>query len=143
MNREDLVRTAMNLDNPDQHSYYSDDFQWTDSLGSPPMDKRAWFGMSDLMRSAFPDLSYDIESVREEGDRVAVTGRFAGTFSNDLDLSPVGMGTIPATGARVKFPSSTALVSFEGDKVSKIHAAGTGPDAGMPGFLKALGAPTG
>jgi predicted ester cyclase len=138
MKRVDLVRSAFDLDNPNSASYLADNFQWSDSLGSPPMNKSAWLGMGDTMRSAFPDLSYVIEDIREEGDGVAVTGRFAGTFTNDFDLSPAGMGTFRATGARVNFPSSTALVSFEGDKISKIRELGTGPDAGMQGFLKAL-----
>jgi predicted ester cyclase len=140
MNRIELVKAAFDVDNPDRYSYLSDDFQWTDELGSPPMDKRTWLGMSDMIEPAFPDLSVVIEDIREEGDGVVITSRFRGTFKKDLDLSPLGMGVIPATGKVVGFPSGTDLVSFSNGKISEMHNRDTGPDAGMAGFFKALGA---
>jgi predicted ester cyclase len=139
MNKLELVKSSLNFDNPDRNSKISDDFQWTDAIGSPPMDKNAWLGMGQLMEAAFPDLTYVIKDIRDEGDYVAVTGHFSGTFSNDFDLSAIGMTVVPATGAAVDFPTSTIQVSVNGDKISKIHDPGTGPDAGMAGFLKALG----
>jgi len=48
------------------------------------------------------------------------------------------MGVIPATGAVVRFPTRTLHVSFDGDQISGIHDADAGPDAGLPGILKAL-----
>jgi hypothetical protein len=39
MNKIELVRAAFDLDDPDQYSHYSDDFQFTDALGNPPQDK--------------------------------------------------------------------------------------------------------
>jgi predicted ester cyclase len=139
MNRVDLVRSAFNLDNPNSLSYIADDFQWSDSLGSPPMNKAEWTKMSETMRAAFPDLGHVIEDIRQEGDQVLVTSRFTGTFTNDFDLTAIGAGKLPATGKSVDFPSSTARVSFGGDKITKIHDLSTGPDAGMQGFIKALG----
>ncbi|NIO13348.1 MAG: hypothetical protein GTO31_05630, partial [Xanthomonadales bacterium] len=85
------------------------------------------------------DIEYVIEDIREEGEGVRVVGRFAGTFTNDLDLSIMNLGVIPATGAPVDFPTSTSQVSFEGGKISRSHDTDTGPDAGVAGFLKALG----
>ena len=143
MNRIDIARSAFTYDNPDKTSHLSDDFQSTDALGSPPMDRSSWIAMGQPMESAFPDINYIIEDIREEGDGVAITGRFSGTFTSDFDLSVMGMGVIPATGAVVDFPSSTLQLSFDGDKISRIHNPSTGPDAGMPGFLKALGADMG
>jgi predicted ester cyclase len=140
MNRIELVKTAFDLNNPNRYSYLSDDFQWTDELGSPPMNRRTWLAMGDLMESAFPDISLIIEDIREEGDGVVVTSHFRGTFRNDLDLSPVGMGVVPATGKAVDFPSGTDLVSFDNGKISELHNRDAGPDAGMAGFLKAVGA---
>lgn len=140
MNRLDLARAAFNLNDPDQYSHFADDFQWSDSSGSATMNKSAWIAMGHLMRSAFPDLSYVLEDIREVGDEVAMTGHLAGTFTNDFDLSAVGMGTIPPTGKWVDFPRGTDLVSFEGDKVSRFYTRDTGADAGLPGFLKALNA---
>jgi hypothetical protein len=68
-----------------------------------------------------------------------VTTHFSGTFTNDVDLSAWGMGVMPATGKCIDFPSGTDLVSFDNGKISKLHSLDTGPDVGMPGFLKALG----
>jgi predicted ester cyclase len=144
MSKTDLIKTAWNLDNSEAEraAYLSDDFRWTDEMGSPPMDKESWLAMGRLMESAFPDLSYVIEDIQETGDCLAVTGRFAGTFTNDFDLSAMGMGVIPATGAPVAFPSSTARVCFDGDKILDVHDLGNGPDAGMAGFFQTLGGGT-
>jgi hypothetical protein len=92
--------------------------------------------------SAFPDVSTVIEDIREEGDGL-VSSHLGGTFTNDFDLAAMGMGVIPATGAALDFPTTTFPVSFYGDKISKPHDPDTGPDAGMTGFLKALGAEKG
>jgi predicted ester cyclase len=140
MNKTDIARSAFTWDNPDKESHLSDDFQSTDALGSPPMDKSSWLAMGSLMESAIPDISFVIKDIREEDDGVAITGRFAGTFTNDFDLSAMGMGVIHATGKAVDFQDSTLQLSFDGDKISRVHDPSTGPDAGMPGFLKALGA---
>ena len=139
MNKIEIARSAFTWDNPDKISHFSDDFQSTDALGSPPMDKSTWFAMGPLMESAIPDITYLIEDIRKEGDGVAITGRFSGTFTNDFDLSVMGMGVIPATGAAVDFPSSTLQLSFDGDKISRVHDPSIGQDAGMAGWLKALG----
>ncbi len=143
MNKIELVKSAFDLNNGDRFSFYSDDFQWTDSVGSPPMDKASFRAMAQPLQSAVPDLSLVIEDIREDGDNAVVTSHYAGTFTNDLDLSAVGMSAIPATGKAVVFPPQRDRVSFEGDKISEIHNLETGPDAGMPGFLKALGVKTG
>ncbi|MCL7453467.1 MAG: ester cyclase [Anaerolineae bacterium] len=99
--------------------------------------------MAKPLQSAFPDLSVVIEDIREDGDDVLVTSHYSGTFANDLDLSSVGMGAIPATGKGIVFPSQRDRVSFDGDQIAEIHNLETGPDAGMAGFIKALGADLG
>jgi len=50
------------------------------------------------------------------------------------------MAFLPATGAKVKFPTNKNRFSFEGDKIAHMHNIDTGPDAGFTGFLKAVGA---
>ena len=85
------------------------------------------------------NITYAVEEIREEGDGVAVAGRFAGTFTNDMDLSFMGMGVIPATGAALDFPISHLQVSFDGDKISRMHSPDTGGDAGTAAFVRTLG----
>lgn len=140
MNKIDIVREAFNLNDPDRAgSHLTDDFQGTDAVGSPPFDKASWTGMGYMLKAAFPDMDFVIEDIWEEGDNVMVMGHFAGTFTNDLDLSPMGMGVIPANGQAIVWPDSTSIVSFAGDKIVRSHDTATGPDAGFAGFFRPLG----
>lgn len=143
MDKVEIVKYAMNFDTPFEESekYFADNFQSTDSVGSPPFDKQAWFGMGQMMRASFPDITYEIEDIHQEGEDVIMKGRFVGTFENDFDLSAMNMGVIPATGKKVVFPDDSSRVSFDADnKIVSSHSLDTGPEAGMAGFMKALGA---
>jgi len=140
MGRIELVKAANEWGSPDRSALYTDDFQFTNALGGPPMDRNAWLGMADLMESAIPDISTVFEDIREEGDSLLVTSHWEGTFTNDFDLSALGLGVIPATGKVVVFPTSTVRMTFDGDKLCAVYDPATGPDAGMAGFLRALSA---
>lgn len=141
MNKIDIVKTAYSFGDPEQTSkYFSDDFQSTDSVGGPPMDKTTWFGMGEVMGSAMPDIDFVIEDIREEGDDVIVVGHISGTFENDFDISAMNMGVIPPSGKAVTFPSGTSRLSFAGDKISRVHSLDTGPNAGVTGLISALSA---
>ncbi|UCD53040.1 MAG: nuclear transport factor 2 family protein [Phycisphaerales bacterium] len=139
MNKIELARAAFDLDDPDQYSHYSDDFQFTDELGNPPLDKDTFIAGGQPVRSAVPDLAEVIEDIREEGDDVVVTSHFSGTFTNDLDLSAMGLGVVRATGKAVVWPTGSSRLSFDDGKVSEMHGLDTGPNAGLPGFLRGLG----
>jgi len=135
MNKIEIVKKAFSFDTPpeERKEYYSDDYQFVDSVGSPPQDKEAWFGMGQLMQASIPDLDFIFDEIHQEGE-------FTGTFKHDLDLSAMNMGVIPATGKVLNIPGGTSRISFTGDKVSKNHNLDTGPTAGMAGFLAAFGA---
>jgi predicted ester cyclase len=97
--------------------------------------------MGEILRASFPDMSFEVEELRQDGEDVVVKGRFVGTFENDFDMSDMNMGVIPATGKKIIFPYDTSRVSFDADnKIVAHHNLDTGPDAGMAGFMKALGA---
>jgi predicted ester cyclase len=139
MNKIDIVRNAFSFDDPEgSQELFSDDFQATDSVGGPPMDRAGWFGMGEMMRASFPDIDYVIDDIKLDGEDVLVVGRFKGTFQNDFDLSAMNMGVIPASGNAVEFPDGTSRVSFEGDKIARSHSLDTGPEAGMAGFIAVL-----
>lgn len=143
MDKVEIVKKAMNFDAPPEEtqSYIAENFQATDSIGGQPYDKQTWFGMGEILRASFPDMSYEIEELRQDGEDVVVKGRFVGTFENDFDMSDMNMGVIPATGKKIIFPYDTSRVSFDADnKIVAHHNLDTGPDAGMSGFMKALGA---
>jgi predicted ester cyclase len=137
MNKIDIVKKAFNFDSPPevQREYLTDDFQYTNSVGEPPMDIEAWLGMGEIMRASIPDAGFAIDDIRQEGEDVILVGRFTGTFKHDFDLSAMNMGVIPATGKALNFPAATSRISFDGDKISRNHNLDTGPNAGMAGFL--------
>ena len=140
MNKIDLVKETYSFEDFElSNSHLSDDFMGTDSVGGPPFDKAGWIGMGQMFKNSIPDIKVVIEDIHEHGDKVMITSHFTGTFTNDFDLSQMGMGVVQATGKMVTFPSSTSEVSLDGNKVSKTHNLETGPDAGFPGLLKALG----
>jgi hypothetical protein len=140
MNKIDIVRKAIGFETPvtEQKALFDDEYQFTDSIGGPAMDKAAWFAMGDLYRAAMSNPGYAIDEIHQEGEDVILTGRFTGTFVHDFDLSAMHMGVIKATGKPVKFSPSTSRISFKGDKIVHNHELGTGPNAGLPGFLAAI-----
>jgi predicted ester cyclase len=139
MNKIEFIRLVNDWTNPLRKDYYTDDFQLTNAQGAPPFDRDATLAMAQLMQSAMPDIRTAIEDIRKEGDDVVMTSHWEGTFVNDFDLSALGLGVTPATGKAVVFPTSTVRISFDGDKISRIHDRATGPDGGTAGFVKALG----
>ncbi len=144
MNKIDIAKETYSFaDLEKSNTHLSDNFQGTDEVGGPPFDKAGWIGMGQMFKHSFPDIKVVIEDVHEHGDKVMFTSHFTGTFTNDFDLSAMGMGVIPASGEKVTFPSSTSEISFDGDKVTGTHNLDTGPEAGFPGLLKALGVPAG
>jgi predicted ester cyclase len=141
MNKIDIVRAATGFGNTDQRMpFYTGDFQVTFESGDPPIDLATWFGMGAMVQGSFPDIKEIIDDIHEEGEDVILVSHFDGTFANSLDMSAMGMGVIPATGAPVKFPTNKNRFSFEGDKIAHMHNLDTGPEAGFAGFLKAVGA---
>jgi predicted ester cyclase len=123
MNKMDVIKKIS--DDTVAAMYLADDFTATDDAGSPTMNKEAWIGMGNLLRASVPDLKIAIEDISEEGDKVKGSGRFTGTFQNDLDLSAIGMGTIPATGRALNLKSNSWVVTFEGDKIKNWHTEGS------------------
>ena len=110
MNKQDIIREAFTVGNSGEH--LADKFQFVDSIGSPPTNKEAWLGMAQFLTGALPDLYFTIESIKEDGEDFLLTGSFTGTFTNDLDLSAMDMGVIPATGKKVTWPSSSSRVQL-------------------------------
>jgi steroid delta-isomerase-like uncharacterized protein len=79
---------------------------------------RQFFEMS---RAAFPDLTFVVEHMLEEGDTVMAHGRMEGTNEGEF------MGT-PATGSRVSVPFAD-VVRFGSDGLAVEHWGVT--DSGM------------
>ena len=69
--------------------------------------------------------------------RVAV--QITGTHTNDLDLTPMGMTKVPATGKSVSNPVEHPEITIKDGKITSIHVADVTPDGGVGGILKQLG----
>ena len=116
----------------------SDDFVFSGPVPEP-VGKEMWVGMQGLLLAAFPDWSFNLEDVKEEGNVATTTHHITGTHTGDLDLSPMGMPTIPTTGKAIDLPVEHAEITVEGDKIVKMHVGDVSPDGGLPGILKQIG----
>ena len=118
-------------------SHLSDDM----TLSGPtpePVSGEQWIGLAGTLAAAFPDWSYNLSDVQETGNGARTTHQITGTHTGDLDLSPMGMPVIPATGNAIKLPVEHADITVEGGKVVHVDAH-VPAGGGVPGILKQLG----
>ncbi len=101
------------------------------------MDKEGYIGMSHMLHGSLPDFKFVRTGLREEGDHVIMTGHFEGTFENDLDMSAMGVGVIPASGKKIVWSEVNVTVMVEGDKIAGEKPYGEG--GGLAAFLGPLG----
>jgi predicted ester cyclase len=104
-----------------------------------PVGAEAWLGLQKKLLTAFPDWAFNIEDLREEGDKVHCTVQISGTHKGALELPPdIGVPSIPATGKSIRLVREKVELTFKGDKIASIRSAAT-PGAGVPGILSQLG----
>jgi predicted ester cyclase len=120
------------------------DFQFIDPTTGQTLSADEWLGASQIMRAAFPDLTYNFEILEEKGNQVWVRNNFEGTHTGDWDLSRMGMGVLPATGKRVSTPFAVTVGTINADgKVTSIEVVEAEPDSGITGVMQQLGVNTG
>lgn len=115
----------------------TDDFQ----ISGPfpvPMGKDQWLGIQVAMKQAFPDWRFNLTNIEDHGDSATIYYYITGTHVGALDLTPMGLGVIPATSKPVKLPPEHADMRIVGGKVAamEVHGAEGG---GLPGLLKQIG----
>jgi hypothetical protein len=138
---EDIVRNLLAAIEADDMntamSYLSSDFQLSGPLPEP-IGAREWLGLHHALNQGMPDFSFNLKEVRADGNQVYTTVQISGTQTNDLDLSAMGMGVIPATGVAVQLPEEHPVATFDGDQIVSI---GLEPveGGGVPGILHQLG----
>ncbi len=118
-------------------SYLSRDFQLSGPVPEP-IGAREWLGLHHALNQGMPDFSFNLKEVRADGNRVYTTVQISGTQTNDLDLSAMGMGVIPATGAAVQLPQEHPVATFDGNKIVSIDLEPV-EGGGVPGILAQLG----
>jgi predicted ester cyclase len=141
MNPEEIVQAYLDAYNAGDletaATYYADDFQFSGPMPEP-VGPDMYLGISRIMRAAFPDISYDGRVVGSDGDVVYAEFTLSGTHNGDLDLRPMGMGVIPATGIHFANPTEPVDITVrDGQIVSMVGESS--PDSGLPGILSQLG----
>ena len=120
--------------------YMADDFKNLDKDGDVALTKDQLLGMTRRLGRSFTGYGFLCSDLRDEDDFVIMTGHFEGTHTDDLDLSAMGLGVIPASGKKVVWPEASAKLTIEGSKIVKMepHAGA----AGLKAWLAALGIDT-
>ncbi len=93
------------------------------------------FGTMKALRTAIPDLKYDVQKITVNGNQALVTARWSGT--NTGPLSMPGMPSLPPTGKKVSVMDAYR-VTVKGDKISHLEVESP-VDGGIPGALAQLG----
>ena len=96
-------------------SFLADNFQFSGPVPEP-IGADQWLGLSGVLLNAFEDLQYNLRVESVEGNIVRIAAQLNGTHNNDLDLSAMGMGVIPASGKTFSLPEEHGEVLIEGDK---------------------------
>jgi predicted ester cyclase len=102
-----------------------------------PVPAMEAMNMMGALKSAFPDLKFDIQQVSVNGNVATVNAKWSGTNSGPLQLPMPGMPSIPPTGKKVSV-KDTYIVTVQGDKVSRMEVASP-MDGGIPGALAQIG----
>ena len=102
-----------------------------------PIPAREAIRLLGALKTAFPDLKFDVQNVTVKGNQAVVQAVWSGTNNGPLDMPMPGMQTIPATGKQVSV-KDTYIVTVEGDKVCRLEVDSP-PDGGIPAALGQIG----
>ena len=102
-----------------------------------PIPAREAIGMLTALKTAFPDLKFDIQNVAVKGNQATVDAVWSGTHNGPLNMPLPGMPSIAPTGKQVSV-KDTYIVTVEGDKISRLEVDSP-PDGGIPAALAQIG----
>ncbi len=102
-----------------------------------PMPAKDAMGVMSALKTAFPDLRFDIQRVSVNGNQARVEAKWTGTNTGTLSMPMPGMQSIPPTGKKVTV-NDAYLVTVQGDKVSHMEVQSPA-GGGIPGALAQLG----
>ncbi len=100
--------------------FLADDFQFSGPVPEP-VGAAEWIGLNRMLQAGMPDMSINLRIVSVEGELVRSTDHLTGTHTADLDLTPLGLGVIPATGRRVSLPQELGVARVRDGKIVSIH----------------------
>jgi predicted ester cyclase len=119
-------------------SYLTPDAVAAGGVLPQPMPLSEAMNMMTALKTAFPDLKFDIQNVAVKGDQAIVQAIWTGTNQGPLNMPMPGLQSIPATGKSVSV-KDTYIVTVQGDKVSRLEVDSP-PDGGIPAALAQIGA---
>ena len=102
-----------------------------------PMPLSDAMNMMTALKTAFPDLKFDVQKVTVNGNQATVQAIWSGTHKGPVNMPFPGMQNIPPTGKQVSV-KDTYIVTVQGDKVSRIEVDSPS-DGGIPAALKQIG----
>ena len=89
------------------------------------------------LKTAMPDLQFDVQQVTVNGNDATVEAQWGGTQSGTLNLGMPGMPSVPPSGKKVSV-KDTYIVTVQGDKVSRLQVESPA-DGGIPAALAQMG----
>lgn len=133
-----LLDSVQKADFEKAKALLSDDFEFISGPVPEPINREAWLRMSRSLKKAFPDLDYRFHVEGADGNIVRITAKPKGTHSNELDVSAMNMGVIPATKKSFISPHERGKVMVRGGKVTSwvVESIAGG---GLMGILGQLG----
>jgi hypothetical protein len=121
MNQREIVQALLDSvqrgDFEKAKTLLSNDFQFSGPVPEP-INRETWMGINKNLKKAFPNLDYHFHVDGVDGDVIKISAELKGTHSGVLDLSPVGLGVIPATNKSFATPREHGKVTCKGDKVA-------------------------
>jgi hypothetical protein len=139
MSVEQIARdfiTSMN-DVSAAESYLTADAVSAGGVLPQPIPARQAIGLLTALKTAFPDLKFDIQNVTVNGNQATVRAVWGGTNTGPLNMPFPGMQNILSTGKQVSV-KDTYIVTVEGDKISRLEV-NSPSDGGIPAALGQIG----
>jgi hypothetical protein len=118
-------------------SYLTPDAVSAGGVLPQPIPAREAIGLLTALKTAFPDLRFDIQNVAVNGNQATVQAIWSGTNTGALNMPFPGMQNIPPTGKQVSV-KDTYIVTVDGDKISRLEVDSP-PDGGIPAALGQIG----
>ena len=128
--------TSMNDVNAAE-SYLTPDAVSAGGVLPQPIPAREAIGLLSALKTAFPDLRFDIQDVTVNGNQATVQAVWRGTNTGALNMPFPGMQSIPPTGKQVSV-KDTYIVTVVGDKISRLDV-NSPSDGGIPAALGQIG----
>ncbi len=117
--------------------YLSDDFTFR-GLTALPIMREQYLEVQKGLRSAFPDLRFNLRDIREEAGVIKATAHITGTQIGNLVLPVPDLPAVAATGKCISLPDETQIFTVRGSKIGSIEVL-VFPNGGFQGLYRQLG----